>query len=243
MKLTSLNAENERVAVILAGGLGIRLRSVVSDRPKPMADVGGKPFLEYLVQRLLAQKFSRIVFCVGYMKDWITEYFVRNYPSISNFSLEDNPLGTAGALRNAGNLLPRRFVVLNGDTFAPIDYGRLLSFHEEKGAQLTLTLSFAMEGSRFGEVELKDGLVKRFEEKRNLGSSIKYVNAGIYAVSHNILDEIPEDIQYSIEQDLLPRLIRSNVRIAGYVTDTRFVDIGEPQSYADLSRNQSVLRE
>lgn len=224
-------------AVILAGGLGTRLRSVVSDRPKPMAEIGGKPFLEYLVRRLLSQDFADIVLCVSYMKENIIDYFASRYAGNVRFAIEERPLGTAGALRNAEEFLGDKILLLNGDTFTPLDYKRLLTFHDSNRADATMTLARG-ESSRFGKVKLAGSRVVSFDEKG--GSDSGLVNAGVYVIERDLIMEIPKGKPYSIEREFFPSILQEFL-IVGYRVESSFIDIGEPGSYAYLANNPSFL--
>ncbi len=224
-------------AVILAGGLGTRLRSVVSDRPKPMANVGNRPFLQYLVDRLTSSGFSNIIICVSYMKDKIIDYFGR-YDARIRFSVEEEPLGTAGALKNAENLLPEQFIVLNGDSFTPISYSELVSFHKKNDAKVTIALSRSNE-TRYGRVILEGNKISGFVEKGSTSSS-DFVNAGVYAIEKGVLNYIPNGITYSLEKELFPELIKKSVFMLGFDSGVGFIDMGDPSSYAMLQRDPEV---
>jgi D-glycero-alpha-D-manno-heptose 1-phosphate guanylyltransferase len=229
----------EEVAVILAGGLGTRLRSVVSDRPKPMAEVGGKPFLEYLVERLLSYNVSSIVICVSYMRESIISYFGEKYRKRVLFSIEETPLGTGGALARARELLPlsSSVLVFNGDTFLPIDYLKLENFHALKKADFTIVLARST-NPQFGGVTIDSnskvidfGLI---ENRSGL------VNAGLYLIERSVFDLLP-DQHFSLEKDFLPGFVRQGGTY-GYVSDRMFVDIGTPQSYLSLIQNGDILK-
>lgn len=232
-----MSTRKDTVAVILAGGLGTRLRSVVSDRPKPMANIAGKPFLDYLVRRLLAFEFHDIVLCVSYMKESIIHYFTENYPKYVRFAIEGEPLGTAGALRNAEGLFDKRILLMNGDTFSRIDYRDMLRFHNSNKADLTMALAEGR-SNRFGKVRLEGSKIVGFVEKSEQETG--YVNAGVYILERELINEIPKGKAYSIEKEFIPSLL-GRAFLIGYRFDGQFIDIGEPESYANLQSNHKIL--
>ena len=230
------------IAIILAGGLGTRLRSVVSDRPKPMADVSGRPFLDYLVERLLSFGMSEIVICVSYMRENIISYFGDKYNDVIKFSIEESPLGTGGALARAQLLLPdsskSSFLILNGDTFMPIDYGRLREFHIQKSADLSIVLVRST-NPQFGGVDLDASLkITKFGGFENNSG---LVNAGVYSMDGKVFDQFPQEKQFSFEKDFLPDFV-SLGKVYGFISEDMFVDIGTPDSYLSLLQNGDILK-
>jgi len=230
--------EGTRQAVILAGGLGTRLRGVISDRPKPMAPIGSRPFLDYLVSRLATNHFGHIVICVSYMREKIEEYFGPKYGSLVSFVVEEEPLGTGGALRNAKAVLDQRFAVLNGDTYVQVDYGEMFRFHAANKAIMTIALARS-DGDRFGRVLLDGDRIVGFSEKARKDGNP--VNAGVYIVERSVLDQIPSGRAFSLEKELIPMLLSERQRVFGYATGSEFIDIGEPESYKRLVENPAFL--
>lgn len=219
-------------AVLLTGGLGTRLRSVINDRPKPLAPVAGRPFLEYVVRELAASGIRELVFAVGYRGEMIQEAFgdgSRLGVRIS-YAFEETLLGTGGAIRNAAPFLTDPyFFVLNGDTFYRMDYGALSRLRGERDLDLALVLRRVEDISRYGEAVLEDGRLARFNEKtgeRRPGT----INGGVYLMSRALLDEIPPG-KVSLEQDLIPAWMREGRRLGGMVSDGYFIDIGVPEDY------------
>ncbi len=219
-------------AVLLTGGLGTRLRSVINDRPKPLAPVAGRPFLEYVVRELAASGIRELVFAVGYRGEMIQEAFgdgSRLGVRIS-YAFEETLLGTGGAVRNAAPFLTDPyFFVLNGDTFYRMDYGALSRLRGERDLDLALVLRRVEDISRYGEAVLEDGRLARFNEKtgeRRPGT----INGGVYLMSRALLDEIPPG-KVSLEQDLIPAWMREGRRLGGMVSDGYFIDIGVPEDY------------
>lgn len=219
-------------AVLLTGGLGTRLRSVINDRPKPLAPVAGRPFLEYVVRELAASGIRELVFAVGYRGEMIQEAFgdgSRLGVRIS-YAFEETLLGTGGAVRNAAPFLTDPyFFVINGDTFYRMDYGALSRLRGERDLDLALVLRRVEDISRYGEAVLEDGRLARFNEKtgeRRPGT----INGGVYLMSRALLDEIPPG-KVSLEQDLIPAWMREGRRLGGMVSDGYFIDIGVPEDY------------
>lgn len=220
-------------AVLLAGGLGTRLRSVVSDRPKPMALIGDRPFMEYVVLELKKHGITEIIFAVGYKGSMVEEYF-KDGSGLGikvSYAYEETLLGTAGAIKNAGRLVSdERFFVLNADTFYQINYKRLVSMSEEKNLDMALVLREVPDVSRYGQALLRDGWLTAFDEKteeRRPGT----INGGVYYMRRSLLDEIPEG-KVSLEHDMIPRWLSEDKKaLGGMVNDGYFIDIGVPEDY------------
>lgn len=212
--------------VILCGGLGTRLRAVVHDRPKPMAMVHERPFLEFVVNHLIASGFSRLIFCTGYKGEWIKHYFqdARQFDAL--FSEETEPLGTAGALRQCRSLLKTStFLVLNGDSFCALDLTALLKAHHDADVLATMAVIAGKGRSDGGSVTMDvHGRISSFHEKGNSGS---YLNAGIYACAGQFLGHIPDRRSCSLEYDVFPSLLIKG--IGGFVTPEPLYDIGTPE--------------
>ena len=219
-------------AVLLAGGLGTRLRSVVSDRPKPMALIGDKPFMEYVVMELVSHGVSEIIFAVGYKGSMVEEYFKdgSHWGIQVSYAYEEELLGTAGAIKNAGTKVTEdHFLVLNADTFYRIDYSRLTSLSKERALDMTLVLREVPDVSRYGQAVLEDGCLKTFNEKTEEPRK-GTINGGIYYLKRELLDEIPEG-KVSLEQDMIPKWLSEGKKLGGFVSDGYFIDIGIPQDY------------
>jgi NDP-sugar pyrophosphorylase family protein len=226
-------------AIILAGGLGTRLRALVNDRPKAMASFANKPFLEYQIQFLKRHRIHNIILCLGYLKENIQQYFQDGSPwgiSIS-YALEDDFLGTAGALKNAEDLIYSRFFVLNGDSFFNIDLKNLANFHEHRKSENeqffgTIALAEVPDREQFGSVILdSDHNIVAFEEKSNTHNLPGLINAGIYLLEPAVLERIPSSKTVSIEKETFPSLLQMGKCLAGYPSDGFFVDIGTPDGF------------
>lgn len=227
-------------AVILAGGLGTRLASVVSDVPKPMAPVAGRPFLEFILDDLHQQGVTRAVLAIGHLGEHISGHFGSSYKGIELlYSRETMPLGTGGALRDAVRAASRdRILAMNGDSWCPVDLGALARAHGAAGALATLSLVRVADASRFGTVDLDAaGRVVGFVEKTGRAAS-GLINAGIYALDARVLDAAPAVGRFSFEKDVLEARAGHGT-LHGYVVDTPlFIDIGVP---ADYQRAQSLF--
>lgn len=211
--------------VILCGGLGTRLRAVVSDRPKPMALINGQPFLDLLVDHVVSQGFHRIIFSTGHHGAWIAEHVKKRTDIDAIISHEDQPLGTAGALRACRSLLMgATFLVLNGDSLCRIDLPQLIATHHAQQAVATVAVTLSNGRTDGGGITLDEHCrIVRFEEKK-AGS---YINTGIYALQTGYLDRIPHDTPCSLERDVFPALVTHG--LYGYPCHAPLYDIGTPE--------------
>lgn len=219
-------------AILLAGGLGTRLRSVVSDRPKPMALIKGRPFLEYVILQLKKYKIYHIIFAVGYKGSMVEEYFGNGeaFGIQISYAYEETLLGTAGAIRNGAKFVTEDSVlVLNADTFYQIDYTRLKSLKQEKNLDMALVLREVSDISRYGEAVLEDWKLVGFNEK-SAEARRGTINGGVYLLSKALIDQIPEG-KVSLENDMIPKWMEQGYRLGGFVNDSYFIDIGIPNDY------------
>lgn len=220
-------------AVILAGGYGTRLQNVLKDRPKPMAPINGKPFLEYLILFLRSQGIQKIILAVGYMKEAIIKYFDdgMKFNVDIEYSVEERPLGTGGAIKKAtSKLTSNTFLCVNGDSFADVNVFSLYEFHNNKGAVASLALINQDNNTRYGSVEVDASeRVVNFKEKSSNGTAI--INAGFYIFEKQIFELMETDV-FSLEYDLLPKLV--NLGLYGKKMSGYFVDIGTPEDYLAL---------
>lgn len=218
---------------ILAGGLGTRLRSVVTSRPKALAPVAGRSFLVYLLDQLSGAGLKRVVLCTGHLGEQIRTALGESYGRMQlAYSAETEPLGTGGALKLALPLLHSDPVlVVNGDSFCRIDLLALHSWHfVQKAAVATLALTWVLDVSRYGKVQVdKQGHLLKFEEKNDSGGP-GWINAGIYLLNRSFIEAIPPGRFVSLERDVFPSKIGWG--LYGYCTNGEFVDIGTPESYA-----------
>jgi D-glycero-alpha-D-manno-heptose 1-phosphate guanylyltransferase len=235
--------DKEIKALILAGGLGTRLRSLVSDRPKPMAQVGGKPFLEYQIERLRAHGFEDLVLCVGYLAHHVQDYFDdgRDWGVHIDYAVETEPLGTAGAIKNAQKFIGEdAFLVLNGDSYLEVDLRGLVQFHQrwrsaDPQAIATVAVVASDDTSAYGKVELDErARLLRFGEKVEAGPG--WINGGVYVLEPTLLDSISLGVAVSLETETLPLILESNHHVLGYLVQGFFVDIGTPEGYHRFCR-------
>jgi len=225
-------------ALLLAGGLGLRLRSIINDRPKPMALIEGKPFLEYVIKELYNNNIKDIIIAVGYKGSMIEEYFKdgSSYGMNIKYSYEETQLGTAGAIKNALNLITsNEFFVLNADTFYKVDYKKLYEVHKELNAEMTLVLRRVEDISRYGQALLENKRLILFNEKAQ-EKKCGTINGGIYLINKAILSYIP-DGKVSLENDIIPKLLNEGIMIAGLEENGYFIDIGIPEDYYRFIEN------
>jgi NDP-sugar pyrophosphorylase family protein len=223
---------SELSAAILAGGLGTRLRSVVADRPKVLAPVAGRPFLAYLLDQLESAGIQETVLLVGFGAEQVRSAFGKKHGKMElAYSVEPEPLGTAGAVRHALPLLARDAVLLlNGDSYCGVDLRAFYSFHEAHGHAASLCLARVENAARYGRVELDpDDRILRFDEK-NPKPAPGWINAGVYLFERETLATIAPDRPVSMEREFLPELVAKG-EAYGFRSAGRFIDIGIPETY------------
>lgn len=224
-------------AVVLAGGLGTRLRTVVVDRPKVMAMVANRPFLTYLLEQLNSAGVHKVILCTGYLADQIRDHYGFEYKNLSlSYSQELIPLGTAGALRFAWPMIKTpEVLILNGDSFCDVNLQAFYDFHLQKNALASICLAQADDSRRFGRVETSaDGTITSFLEKE-ASHGPGMINAGIYLLSTPLLLSIPEGRAVSLERELFP--FWTGKSFYGYCAQQGvFIDIGTPQSLEEAQR-------
>jgi D-glycero-alpha-D-manno-heptose 1-phosphate guanylyltransferase len=211
-------------AVILAGGLGTRLRPVVKDLPKPMAPVNGRPFLELLLEYWIGQGVRRFVLSVGYLAEAIERHFGGRWRGAEvHYAREPEPLGTGGGLLLAlGKATTERILVLNGDTYFAVPLDELLRFHEANRADWSMALFRSSDSRRYQGVSLA-------EDGRISSLSGGTVNGGVYLLRRGLPWQARE--RCSLENDLLPHALGQGWRLYGRVFERLFIDIGVPQDY------------
>lgn len=217
-------------AVILVGGLGTRLRPAVSDRPKAMAPVAGRPFLEYMIGLLRRAGVDDIVLAAGYKADVIREHFGdgADHGVRIQYSVEDSPQGTAGALRMACPLIRGPFFMLNGDTYVDVDFARLAREHDDAGTTGAIALRRMEDAGRYGAVELDNaGRIRRFHEKSAAAPGL--INAGVYRFTPAVFEALPAKSPSSMEYDVLP-VLAAGGELAGVQVEGYFMDIGLPET-------------
>ncbi|QSH41597.1 nucleotidyltransferase family protein [Lentisphaerota bacterium ZTH] len=226
-------------AIILAGGLGTRLRSEVSALPKVMAPVNNRPFIEYLLDDLKRQGFSRVILAVGYMADTIIEHFGKEYAGMQiEYSVEEELLGTGGGIRQAMTMSDHSApcFVLNGDTYLELDYAKMLQKHQQRKCQLSMTLRHVDDVYRYGAIKFDDnGIVDAFCEKGESGSG--FINAGTYLLEPDVFAKYDLPQKFSFETDFLAANIK-DIKPVACLAEGKFIDIGIPE---DFRRVQNML--
>lgn len=218
-------------AVILAGGFGTRLSHVVSDVPKPMAPIYGRPFLCYLLDRLADAGIQRVVLATGYMHEVIETYFDTMYRGLEIiYSNEDQPLFTGGAIRQAAEKIQSEdFVVLNGDTLFDIDFQQLYDFHTSHDAHLSIALRRVEDTGRYGAVTCENDRIVAFHEKTE-SQGAGDINGGIYAINRAWLLNQDLPTKFSFEKELMQPLA-GDPHFYGLSFNDYFIDIGVPEDY------------
>jgi len=228
-------------AIILVGGEGTRLRPLTYSIVKSMVPVLNRPFMEHVIRKLAKHGIEEAVLAMGYKPDSIYEYF-KNVTGLDvklTYSLEENPLGTAGAVKHAAQHVEDTFFVLNGDTFSDIDYTEMLQLHRHNKARATIALTHVEDPTIFGVVETdRSGRVKAFIEKpaRDKVTS-HWINAGIYILEPEVLDHIPENEFYTFERGVFPGMLAGGERVYAYKSKAYWIDMGTPAKYHQLNRD------
>jgi D-glycero-alpha-D-manno-heptose 1-phosphate guanylyltransferase len=224
--------------MILAGGMGSRLKDTVSDRQKVVAAVNGKPFLFFLLEQLTGLPVSKLIFCTGHMHETVTAA-LKDYATTAEimFSYESSPLGTGGALRQALNLsTAANILVMNGDSLIECDLRELLAAYQASESEAMMLLTEVADVSRFGMVTLgAQHRITAFNEKGQYhGSGL--INAGVYIFKKSVIEQIPAGCPYSLEKQLFPALAVKSA-LYGYRSNGKFIDIGTAESYK-MAQNQ-----
>jgi D-glycero-alpha-D-manno-heptose 1-phosphate guanylyltransferase len=217
-------------AIVLAGGFGSRLKSVVSNVPKPMAPINGRPFLDILLASLSDRGVTTVVLSVGYLAGEIQNYFGDQKHGINIlYHVEAEPLGTGGAICASLQLCETENIfVLNGDTFVDVDFDLLQAFWKEHGNPIMVTREVSS-ASRYGAIVVEDHLIKSFSPFGN-NPDIALINAGVYMLPKNILKDYSVGDSFSFEHDFLPKAIIST-RFFSFKCEGYFIDIGVPEDF------------
>ncbi len=225
-------------AIILAGGFGTRLRSIVEDVPKPMAPINGRPFLSYLLDEISAQDLIKeVILSVHHKHEMISSFFGDSYKGLSlKYVVEETPLGTGGAIKNCDNLIDheRSFFVFNGDTFLKLSHHKMYEEHQKKNSAITIALKNMQSCYRYGRV--------LFDEEERITSfaaagyeGAGYINAGVYVLNPTLLKELP-NTPFSFEKDFLEKNIK-DLSPLSFPTENYFIDIGIPEDYIRAAQN------
>lgn len=216
-------------AIVLAGGFGTRLQHIVTDVPKPMAPVCGRPFLEYVLSHLKQHGITRVVLAVGYKQEVIRSYFGDRYIDMELiYSSEDTPLFTGGAIKKALTFCGSDPVfVVNGDTYFDVDLKEMLLFHCQKNAQLTIAAKKMTNFNRYGALKIDQGRITAFLEKQE--TSEGFINGGIYLINPTLLTDISQQ-SFSFEKEVMEKGV-DTLNMYSFLSDGYFVDIGIPEDY------------
>lgn len=221
-------------AIILAGGLGTRLRSAVPELPKPMAPINGRPFLEHQIEYWMTQGITRFILSVGYKHETIQAYFGDHFHTAGiAYTIEHEPLGTGGGLLAAMQEIQgtEPFLVLNGDTFVEVKLAELRRQHDQKQAEITLVLRQVEHNTRYGSIQMAaDGRIVAFQSEP---SDCCAINAGVYLACKSAFDGLAwrTGDKASLEQDLFPAMLQAGKGFYGFVASGAFIDIGIPEDY------------
>jgi len=219
-------------AVVLAGGEGTRLKPLTYKRPKPLMPVAGRPCIDYVLRSLAASGFHEIIVTTAYLSDALIKSIGDglDYNASILYSFEENPAGTAGAVRRVGNFIDETFVVAMGDILCDVDFKALFEFHKRTGGVVTIALTDVDDPTQYGIVGLDaKGRIQKFKEKpRKEEAFSSLVNAGIYVLEPEVLEFIPPDQKFDFAKDLFPKLLSKGVPLYGSRIDGVWMDIGQP---------------
>ncbi|HHW58361.1 MAG TPA: NDP-sugar synthase [Clostridia bacterium] len=232
-------------ALLLAGGLGTRLRPLTDDLPKPMVPIMGRPLLERIILNLKKSGVDEVVISTYYKSQYIEDYFKpeEDYLGVKiHYITEESPLGTGGAIKNAEKFFDDTFLILNSDIVSDIDYADLIKYHKRRRAQVTIASIEVRDTSQYGVIEFDEkGFITAFKEKPKPGeSNSKYINAGVYVFEPEVLKEIPENTVVSVERETYPKLLEKEYRMAIYKFNGYWIDIGTIDKYKKV--HEDILK-
>lgn len=243
-KTMKVNPTPRMRAVVMAGGAGSRLRPLTVGRPKPVVPVANKPVIGHIRDLLCRHNILDLVVTLQYMPDQIQDYLGdgSDMGMRIEYSVEEQPLGTAGSVKHAADHIDGDFLVISGDSVTDIDLTDVLRYHREHGGRVTMVLHHEDEPPEYGVVITdSDGRVVRLQEKPSWGEVISdTVNTGIYVLHRSVLDDIPTDTPYDFAKDLFPRLLEAGETLYGYVSHDYWTDVGTLQEY--MRANADVLK-
>ncbi|HPX77296.1 MAG TPA: NDP-sugar synthase [Methanobacterium sp.] len=228
----------------MAGGKGNRIRPLTLSRPKPLIPIANRPMIEYIVEKLKKFDVNEFVVTLSYLKDQIRNLLDKNYSDLNiKYSVEKNPLGTAGGVKKAAKHIDDTFFVLSGDVLVDVDLNEILHFHKKNKALATIVLTPVEDPSQYGIAVLdnKNQIVKFLEKPSANEVFSKIANTGTYVLEPEILDYIPTDGESDFSNDIFPQLIEENAGVYGFIHDGYWNDIGRPKTY--LQANYDVLNQ
>jgi D-glycero-alpha-D-manno-heptose 1-phosphate guanylyltransferase len=221
-------------AIILAGGLGTRLKSVVADKPKVLSPVAGNPFLKYIIDYLLQQQITNFVFSLGYLHEQVLDFLIKEYPNLAyTYTVETTPLGTGGGIKKAMELVTEEDVfVINADTFFGVDLPAMMHFHKAANAHCTVSLKAMNDFDRYGTVEINENhTITSFKEKQFTNQG--FINGGylIFNKATFLQNTASLPAVFAYEKDFLEKTL-FDITIKGFVATGYFIDIGIPEDFA-----------
>jgi len=227
-------------AIVLAGGKGERLRPITLSRPKPLVPIIGRPCTDHVLKALNSGGISEIMIAAGYMFDQLV-YAIGDgsrYDGTLLYAYEEEPLGTAGAVKKLEPFINRTFVVASGDVLADVDIGEIVRQHREKGAIATMALTHVEDPTQFGIVGLDgDGFIERFKEKPSPEEVFSdLINAGIYILEPEVLDYIPAKTKFDFSKNVFPAILADGKKILGVPLEGLWMDIGRPSDLLEANR-------
>jgi mannose-1-phosphate guanylyltransferase / phosphomannomutase len=226
-------------AVVMAGGEGTRLRPLTSNQPKPMVPIVGKPCIEHILELLRSHGLHDVLITLAFLPQAIRSYFGdgESLGMSIDYSVEDSPLGTAGSVRLAADKLDETFLVISGDALCDVNLSKLIAFHRERGAAVTIGLKSVENPLEFGIVVTdEDGRIERFLEKPSWGQVFSdTINTGIYVIEPEVLRRVPDDRPYDFSKELFPLLLEMGRPLYGYVLEGYWQDVGDLGQYAQAN--------
>jgi D-glycero-alpha-D-manno-heptose 1-phosphate guanylyltransferase len=236
------NVKDEMMeAIVLAGGMGTRLKAVIQDIPKPMAPIGNRPFLSFLLDDLQVQGVKRVILSTGYKHEVVEEHYKSSYKGMEVvYSVEDTPLGTGGAIKKAlGQVKGSQVLILNGDTMFRVNLQEMRNFHLKHKADFTLALKKMEDSQRYGVVETKNQQVVRFREKTESKSGA--INGGIYMLKKQVLLGLDLPEKFSFEKDFMETYYQ-DLKVMAFESEGYFIDIGIPEDYSKAQNELTVTQ-
>lgn len=214
-------------AIILAGGLGTRLKSISNNIPKPLMPINDKVFLDYPIHQLKKFNINNIYLSVGFNYELITDYFKN---TDIKYIIEDQPLGTGGAIKKALSQITdfENIIILNGDTYFDVDYDKLINLHLKTRSDITIASKMVLYPHRYGTMEIVNDKIVNFNEKQEIDEGI--INCGIYVINKSLLKYFPKSEKFSFEKEILESQT-TKLKIITLVSDSYFIDIGIPEDY------------
>lgn len=224
-------------ALILAGGMGTRLRDIVVDVPKPMAQINGRPFLEYIFEWISRYSVGKAILSVGYKAESVMQHFGDSFSGIRiEYTVEEKPLGTGGAVKYAlKKTTGRDILIINGDTYFPIDLDRFYQWHVKNDHLFSMALKRMKNSDRYGSVALRGSTIVKFYEKKFSENCL--INGGIYLINRSFIESRPLPEIFSLEKELMEKEAGTSI-LKGRIFKEMFIDIGIPEDY---KRAQALL--